>query len=514
MAREGECFEAFAVIGGRFAAVGSEASFKGWDAAERIDLGGSTVLPGMIDSHLHLSIFARTLSEVYLGDCRSIGEVVQKLSERASTVSEGGWIVGGSLDDEKLIERRMPNRLDLDLASSNHPILISRCCLHMHAANSLAMDLAGLTASNEDSGLFETFPDGTLNGILRETAVSSVINIIPDICARSSDAKNLLARTLALMSSRGLTGIHCLPGYPGESLDRFSLLQELRREGRLPIRLYMCSSEYPSFGMSTGFGDDMLRYGFYKIFSDGSLGARDAAMLNAYSDDPGNSGTLFHTQEELVSLMRKAYDMDVQIGIHAIGDRGVEAAISAFEAVYRENEKKDPRFRLIHASVTNQEQIERMKRLPLMIDIQPAFATSADIDWMDARVGPERAKYAYPFRTFIDNGVLLAGGSDCPVETFDPFFGIYGAVNRQAADGHPEGGFYPQERLSVYEAISLYTKNAAYASFEESIKGTVEEGKLADFIVIKEDPFEIDPKRLKDIEVEKTYLGGELMPKP
>jgi predicted amidohydrolase YtcJ len=508
MASEGEVAQAIAVRGDRIAAVGSDSELLQWEG-EKEDLHGKTVIPGLIDSHIHTTLTARALNSVLLGDCESVADIVRKLKERAEKEPPGTWIIGIGFDHEKLAEKRMPNRFDLDLASAQHPIVISRCCLHIHSVNSLALKAAKTGENGESKELLDALPDGGLLGVIREDAIVPVLAAAPDIAADREAAKDMLEKTMLAMSATGLTGAHCLPGYEADSLDRIGLFQELESQGRLPLRVCLCFSSCPSFGIETGFGNSKIKYGFFKIFSDGSLGSRDAAMIEDYTDDPGNKGMLVHTQEELLSLMRKAHNNRIQIGIHAIGDRGVDEALTAFETIWQENPREGTRFRLIHASIVSESLIERMKRLPIVLDVQPSFMASVDLDWTDFRVGP-RAKHAYPFKTFLREGIRLAGGSDCPVEIFNPFLGIHGAVNRQAADLHPEGGFHPEERISVYEAISVYTKGSAYAAFEEDEKGTIEKGKLADFVVLDRDPFEIEKSELCKVEVIASFLGGKL----
>jgi predicted amidohydrolase YtcJ len=507
MASEGEVAQAIAVKGDRIIAVGTDSDLLKWEG-EKVNLFGKTVIPGLIDSHIHTTLTARALNSVLLGDCESMADIIKKLKERAEKEAPGTWIVGIGFDHEKLAEKRMPNRFDLDLASVDHPIIISRCCLHIHSVNSLAIEIAKLGENGENKDLLDAAPDGTLLGIVREDAVVPVLAAAPDIAADREVAKDMLEKTMLAMSATGLTGVHCLPGYEADSLDKIGLFQELESQGRLPLRVFLCFSDYPSFGIETGFGNSKIKYGLFKIFSDGSLGSRDAAMIEDYTDDPGNKGMLVHTQEELVSLMRKAHDNRIQIGIHAIGDRGVDEALTAFETIWQENPREGTRFRLIHASVVSESLIERMKKLPIVLDVQPSFMASVDLDWTDFRVGP-RAKYAYPFKTFLREGIRLAGGSDCPVEIFNPFLGIHGAVNRQAADMHPIGGFHPEERLSVYEAISVYTKGSAYAAYEENDKGTLEPGKFADFVALDRDPFEIDKSELCKVAVLASFLGGK-----
>ena len=251
----------------------------------------------------------------------------------------------------------------------------------------------------------------------------------------------------------------------------------------------------------------MVKYGFYKLFVDGNLGGRTAALLEPYSDDPDTVGHCNYTQDEFTALVRAAYQRNIQVGTHVIGDRAADMLTTAIETVYNEDPKPDPRFRMIHMTVLNEDIIQRISKLPVIIDTQPLFIHT-DMPWMYDRVG-ERSKYVNPWGRLLKEGMILTGGSDAPGTGHDPWEGIYAIVNRKDLGGTPDGGWYPENCVSVYEALRMYTANAAYSSFEEDIKGTIKEGKLADFVVLDEDIFKMDPMKIKDIKVRATYLGGK-----
>ncbi len=291
--------------------------------------------------------------------------------------------------------------------------------------------------------------------------------------------------------------------------EDITIYRELEKEGRLPVRVFVCLDElfekedYNEAKMSKA------NYGSYKLFVDGSLGSGSAALLEPYSDNQNNRGILICSQEELNNKMINAYEKGMQPAIHAIGDKSLEMTISSIENTLKLFPYNGQRFRIIHAQLINKGLLERMKKLPLVVDIQPSFVSS-DLHWLKDRLGENRLKQGgYVWKTMLDAGLILTGGSDCPVESYNPFEGIFAAVTRQDRKGYPEGGWYPKEKLSIYEAICLYSKNAAYATCEENVKGTIEKGKLADFIIIDRDPFLIKPIDIQNIKVLKTFVGGE-----
>ncbi|MCQ5027471.1 amidohydrolase [Oscillibacter valericigenes] len=506
---EGEATEAFAVRDHKILAVGATEEISSIACNKIVDLKGRTVLPGFIDAHLHLLAYGAGLLSVELRGTESIAEVSDLLRKRALETPKGEWIRGLNFDQERFREGRMPTREDLDTVSTEHPILISRYCQHVHVANSLALEMAGIdrTFAAADE-LCKTDERGEPNGILWDTSVSPILGIIPDPIA-GYEAKKRAAREVCRdMARYGITGAHTVRGRHVDLDEYLNIYQDLEDEGHLPVRIYASFDEFPNLPFRTGLGNEKVRYGYYKIYVDGSLGGRGAYFSEPYNDAPEICGAMIHTPEEIEELVRRANNMGLQIGVHCIGDKAIECVVSAIEKAYAENPRPDARFRLIHVLGINKELIERCKKLPVMFDIQPKFLSS-DVHWAEDRLGPERSSYGFAWKKLIDAGFVVTGSSDCPVEPYNPFLGIYAAVTRQDLDGWPEDGWYPENKLSVYEALSLYTKNGAYASFEENLKGTIAPGKLADFIVIDADPYQVPPEKLKDIQVLETYLGGE-----
>lgn len=512
MDTEGESYAAMAINGERIVRTYKKGEEITEQADEVIDLEGKAVLPGFIDCHMHLLSYTQSLQSVSLRGCTSWQECKERLMERARNTPKGEWVRGAAFNHEDWDVPVLPDRHELDAISTEHPIMIGRYCMHVSVVNTMALKLAGIDRDfvPEAENSVEYDQNGEPSGVLWEDAISPVLNIIPDKLATFEAKKDAIAEVIKDMNQYGLTGGHPIQGKFCDAKEYLDIYQDLEKEGRMPIRLYVSFDEYPVFGMKTGFGNNKLKYGFFKIYSDGSLGSRAAALFEPYSDDPGAGGVCNYSQEEINRMCQKAYDMNLQIGIHAIGDKGLDMALKAIENCYYKNPKPDCRFRLIHVMCTNEDLIARMKKLPVILDIQPKFVSS-NVKWSEERLGPERARYSYPWRRLIDEGFILTGSSDSPVEPYNPFLGIYAVTTRQDLNGFPEGGYYPEQKVSTYEAIQMYTKNAAISTFEEEKKGTIAEGKLADFIVLDTDPFAVEAEKLKDILVEQTWLGGELV---
>lgn len=509
MAKEGETFEAMAVRDGKIADTGTNEEMTAYGSGSVTDLNGKTVLPGFIDSHIHLLSYCEGKGNVDLSGAKSLEELKGLLKARAEVTPEGKWITGVGFDHEHFPDKKFPDKCDLDSVSRTHPIFISRYCMHGHAANSLAMKLAGITDgySPEVEGSAIRNENGELTGVLWENSALPVIKTVPEYLDTYESKLEAVRQASLELSACGITGVTPIQGKACQSMEYLGIYQQLAERGELTVRVYAAFDEFPSFDIRSGFGNDMVKYGFFKIYSDGSLGSRTAALFEPYSDDPGNTGILIYSRGELESLVAKVYRAGLQVGIHAIGDRAMDMVVGAMEKSYYADPRKDYRFRLIHSSVLTPGILERMKKLPLVLDVQPSFV-STDLPWIEKRLGKERAELTFAWKTLMDSGLVLTGSADAPVESFNPLLGIYSAVTRRGWDGSPAEGWNPQEKLTPYEAVCLYTKNAAYASYEEKKKGTLEKGKFADFAVLNEDIFRVEPEKIRSLYVEQTYLGG------
>jgi predicted amidohydrolase YtcJ len=479
---------------------------------EVFDLKHHTVLPGLIDDHVHFLNTCINMRTVDLRECRSLTEIQEKLRKRIRNAEPGEWIQGHGFDHTTFTcDRKLPTRWDLDNVSTDHPIIIKRVCMHLVVANSLALDKTNIRPHqliNKKEAIVET---GELNGIICEQDIELLLKGVPDIMASDALKKEILVEGFQKVIGCGLTSIRPCHVKALNLPDPIRLYHELDSENRLPVRVCVDSDELHIFGAMAYPESRKVKYGAYKLFVDGALGARTAALSDPYLDQPDSLGVLNHSQEQCNDLVMKAYAQGVQTAIHAIGDQGIDMAVSAMEyATSRTGMKPDYRFRLVHASVMRDDLFARLKHLPVVIDVQPSLMRQS-IVWAEDRIGNERSRYLYAFKTLMEEGFCLAGGSDSPGEDMNPFLGIAYAVTRQNPDGYPKGGWYPDQRLSVHEALELYTMNAAYASFEEDVKGSLRPNKLADFIVIDKDILSLPPKDIHTIKVLATVCDGDLV---
>jgi predicted amidohydrolase YtcJ len=495
--------QAVAVRDGRIVAVGNSAEIRSWigKATQIVDLAGRAVLPGFIDTHVHVSGFGRSLEGINLRHVESIKELQIRLEEHVQKLANGKWITGHGWDQDRLGEKRYPTRWDLDAVSPNNPVVFTRVCGHACVLNSKALALANITSRTDSPSwgqIDKNAATGEPTGVLRESAMNLVWAIMPK--PSEKELIEICSRACHRAIETGLTSIHWIVNSSKEVL----IIQKLRENHRLPLRVYILFpaellEQLVGLGLRTGFGDDCVKIGSLKVLVDGSLGARTAALREPYSDEPSTKGMILYTQDELNALVLEAHEAGLQLAIHAIGDKTVNMALSAIEGALAKAPKKDHRHRIEHASVLTRELISAMKRDEVIASVQPHFTVS-DF-WAVDRVGPRRARWVYPFRSLLTEGMKVTGGSDSPVEPISPLLGIWAAVTRRSS---------PEERLTVDEALRLYTINAAFASFEEDIKGSIESGKLADLIILSQDPHEVSPEKIKDIEVEMTIVGGQI----
>ncbi|MBU5625587.1 amidohydrolase [Oscillibacter sp. MSJ-2] len=520
MKSENDAMSAVVVDNGKFLYCGNDDEARrivtegkaagAWETGEIVDLGGKCVLPGFIDNHQHVQTYAKNALKVDLSDATSIVEVKERIRERIAREPEGKLILGCAFDDTRFDEKRLPTRWDLDEVSPNNPVLIGRYCTHISVANSLALQKCGISEESALTEGYERDAEHRLTGCMHEREAAEMVNVINGgVDLSYEELKDIMGEALHRCNSYGITSIHPIQGKMCNLFEKTDLYQDLYDEGRLSARIYMGDDELPGCSIRTGLGDDMMKYGFYKIYTDGSLGGHTALMTRPYYDVPETSGTCHYNQEELDEMVKAAYDRNIQIGVHAIGDQAVEMTLTALKKAYEANPRPwdQIRFRLIHCSLINPKIIEMLKELRVIIDMQPGYV-STNIHWSDDRVGPDRAPYLFAWKTLMNMGLTLCGSSDHPCENLNPLVGIYAVETRSGYDGYLPKGWQPQERLSRYEAVCLYTKNAAYSSFDEDKKGTIEVGKLADFTVFDQDVFGVQAPELLKIKVEKTYLGG------
>ena len=494
--------EAIAIHDGKIIAVGSNKKILKHKSRNMrtIDCKRKTVVPGLVDSHVHMLEFGLFLQELDLRNAKSIKEMQENLREHAEKNPELPWILGGRWDEEKFREKRYPTRHDLDMIVSDKPVFLTRVCGHLAVVNSRALKLAHITKHTRvKGGKVDLDPStGEPNGILRDNTMDIVSKHIP-----KPDKENY-AKACSLACENavkfGLTEVHWLVS----SAEEVRVLQTMVSEDKLPLRVYLgipakMLNEIACLGLVSGFGNDMLKVGFIKILADGSLGARTAALRKPYADDPKTRGMMLYTQKKLCKLILKAHTSGLQIGVHAIGDRAIEKVIQALRMALKTMPRKDHRHRIEHCSILNAELIAQMKELELIASVQPHFVVS-DV-WTVNRVGPERARWAYPFKTLLDEGITVASGSDCPVEQINPLLGLWAATNREDK---------PKENLTFEEALRTYTINTTFASFDENRKGTIEKGKYADLTILSENIDQAKTEKIRDVNVAMTIVNGKI----
>lgn len=479
--------------------------------SEVIDLKGKLLLPGFIDNHTHFIEGGFYLMGLDLRPARSREEFKQILRDYVGT-HNGEWITGGNWDHEQWENTNLPTKEMIDDFSPDTPILIDRYDGHMSLANSYALKLAGITKMTPSPAgglIVKDAKTGEPTGILKDEASGLVYAVIP---ARTLQQKKTAAfRALKEARENGITSLHDI-SYTND----LRVYQQLENEGVLTCRIYtrLPISGYKNLvneGIQAGFGSTRLKIGSLKAFADGSLGSSTALFFEPYTQDPSTYGLAMDVV--LDGRLRKwALDADangLQISIHAIGDSANALMLDLFQEIIDTNKRWDRRFRIEHAQHVRFEDIIRFADLGIIASAQPYHAIDDGV-WAEKRIG-QRIRYTYPFRSFLDSNVMLCFGSDWPVAPLNAIYGIYAAVTRRTLDGKNPTGWIPEQKISVAEAIKCYTINCAYASYEENIKGSIEVGKLADLVVLSDDIFSIDPLKIKQVKVDMTVLGGEII---
>ncbi len=523
MEADGKKVESLGIKNGIIKFAGTNEESSNYKSSEVIDLDGKVMVPGLADSHMHMYAYCQNQTSVNLESARSIDDMICLMKQKVKNIPCGNWVKGVNFDQSKFKENRFPTRYDLDKISTEHPIVIKRCCLHAVVANSMALKLSGVTKGYDGGtgGIVEFDTDNEPNGILREQCTKIFDEIIPDPLSDEKERIKIMQEVLKDMASKGVTTIHTYAAKIWRYDEDIELYKTLEKEGKLPVRVTVCLDEIFEPEVLTQEKKNnpyrMVQYGSYKLFTDGSLGSRSAALKEPYCDDKGNKGFVICTQDELNDRVLTAYKKGLQPAIHAIGDAALDMTLSAIEhslestrklGMTDEEQSLRLPFRIIHAQMIDEKLLDRMKKLPLVLDIQPIFLCT-DLHWIENRIGSERAKNAYCWKTMKDAGLIQTGGSDCPVEYFDPLKGIYGATSRKDMNGYPDGGYMPKEKLSIYDSFLLFTKNVHYATGQEDKLGTLEIGKFADMVVLDKNPFESLEEELLNIKVLKTFVAGK-----
>lgn len=501
-----------AVLGDKIIAVGSDADTKSLVGPKTkvIDAKGKLVIPGFNDAHVHFLETGAQLSSVDLRDAKTPQEFVERIKAFAAKLPKGRWILGGKWDHENWTPNNLPTAAMIDAATPDNPVFIDRLDGHMALANSLAMKLASVNKDTKDVEGGEIVRDASGNptGVFKDAAMNYVAKVIPDF----SFEQKLEAAQAATdhAASLGVTSVQDMSA--GTDVGVY---QELLRRGTLKTRVYACSplSDYKRWqntGLHQAFGDAMLRVGCLKGYSDGSLGSTTAWFFEPYKDDPKTSGLASDEIPKMPEMIAAADKAGLQIMIHAIGDRANATVLDNFSNAEQANGYRDRRFRIEHSQHLRQEDIKRFGRQKVVASMQP-FHIIDDGRWAWKRLDEKRLKGTYAFRTLLDSGGVLAFGSDSPVAPLNPIWGVYAAVTRRTLDDKNPNGWLPEQKISVDETLRAFTWGSAYAEFQENVKGTIEVGKLADFVVLSDDIFTIEPVRIRDVRVMLTVVNGKVV---
>jgi len=478
--------------------------------AFRIDAAGSSVIPGMTDSHLHLTALSRQRSALSLFEASSKEELLEMIRRRASELGPGDWVYGVRFDNSRWADTTLPTLEELDSLGIPNPVLLLRVCAHLHVVNSRALQEAGLAAEDISGAGAVRDKKGCFTGTLRESFAQPVVQAMKRSSTGGIREAVALREAMLELASQGITCIHtCSASSYGleENLEAFHYLHD---KGELPIRIRLYSDVAIPGWTKSGEGDDWLCYGGKKFFLDGSLGGRTAAMTFPYEDDPSTRGMLNMDTGEFIEQVREEHLAGNQVQVHAIGDAAIDQFIKAMEALKDLAPLKEGlRHRVVHIQICRPDQIERLARLGVVCDIQPVFVPS-DIHITKARVGKDRLGWAYAWKSMLQKGVLLTGSSDAPVEPTNPWRGIWAAVNRVDDEGKPEGGWLPDQRLTVDEALALFTLNPAKAVGAEDRFGSLRPGKAADLVILDRNIYRTPPEELRQVRPVMTIVGGEV----
>jgi predicted amidohydrolase YtcJ len=508
--------EAVACRDGRIAAVGTNEAVRRWigPGTRVIDLKGRRVVPGFNDAHVHFLSGGQNLAGVQLRSARSQAEFRERLRAFAARLPKGRWILGGDWDHENWTPADLPTRRLIDDVTPDNPVFVSRLDGHMALANSLALRLAHITRSTPDppGGTIVRDARGEPAGVLKDAAMDPVERVIP--APSPEEMAGAIRAAMREAAEHGVTSVQDMSAAP----DVLAVYQELLARRELTVRIYGFQplprwARLAQVGLRTAFGGEQLKIGGLKGFADGSLGSTTALFFEPYLDAPKTSGLAndeMIPESRMRDNIRAADRAGLQVAVHAIGDRANQIILDMFQEVERQDGPRDRRFRIEHAQHLRRDDISRFGRQHVIASMQPYHCID-DGRWAEKRIGPERAKGTYAFRSLLDTGATLAFGSDWPVAPLDPLMGIYAAATRRTLDGKHPDGWIPEQRITVAEAVRAYTTGSAIAGFDERQKGTLEPGRLADLVVLSGDIFTIDPRAIEPTRVDVTVFDGRVI---
>jgi predicted amidohydrolase YtcJ len=506
---------AVAIVGDRIVEVGSVDAVDRWRGAETqvVDAGGRRVVPGFNDAHVHFVDGGRQLDSVDLKDAASPDEFARRIGERAKS-KPGEWILGGDWDDQRWTPPQLPTRSLVDPTTNGTPVFVSRYDGHMALANSAALGRAGITEKTEDppGGVIVRDGTGMPTGVLKDAAMELVRRVIPKMTVEQRT--RAVKRAMEHAESLGVTSVQDMnPTY-----DDVAVYADLANRGELTVRIYAAPMEtgwydQAKIGIHRSFGSPWLRIGAVKGYADGSLGSTTAYFFEPYTDAPNTRGLLsdeMQNVEEMRTRLQAADYAGLQLCIHAIGDAAISQVLDIFSHITRTNGDRDRRLRIEHAQHIAPKDFDRFAALKVIASVQPYHAID-DGRWAERRIGPLRIKTTYAFRTLIDRGVRLALGTDWTVAPLNPMLTLYAATTRATLDDRNPNGWVPEQKISVEEALTAYTRGSAFAEFQDAVKGTIARGRLADLVVLTDDILAIPPAAIKDVRVLTTIVGGKVV---
>ena len=512
LVNKGDTVQAVLTKGGQIVATGDTEILREKfydDISEEHNLRGNTMIPGLVDSHLHLIGHGEKLLRLDFSKIKNSAEMLEKIKQRASEVPEGSWITGEGWNENQLENNKILHRKELDKVAPNHPVLLRRICRHAIIVNSKALQLANISNETIDpaGGVIVRDEDQHPTGYLLDKAQEIVLNIAP--LPTLEEIQYALETSIKDCYKKGLVGGHTEDlSYYGSLENALKAYENVVKKGiKFRSHLLVHHQVVGEFHEKKRVENQFIEFGAIKIFADGALGGRTALLSFPYKDDPTTSGVAIHTKEELEVLMKTAREHEMEVAVHAIGDLAFEWIIDLIE---KHPPKKGQHDRLIHAQILREELIEKAKSLPIILDIQPRFVAS-DFPWVIDRIGEEYLQTCYAWKTLIGAGIPCAGGSDAPIEPVDPILGIYAAITRTSDYEDSGKSYLPEQRLSVFEAVELYTKGSAYAIHKESTRGMIKPGFVADFTVFDQDIFMVDSEQLLNTNIVMTIVDNDIL---
>jgi predicted amidohydrolase YtcJ len=479
---------------GRIIAVGNSADVQGFiDLGWQVlDLGGKTVLPGFIDTHEHMMLTGQMAASVHLDDVENLAQIMERIAAKAEETEKGDWIRGSYLNEQNIAEKQMPTRMDLDKVCPDKPVFLLHATCHMCSFNSRALELIQLPLNLEGVDMAASQP----TGVVRDPGILTFVAPTMSRLTPHDDKVEFLRAAAGMALNKGITTLHALDGGdlgPGDTHIIWG------NRHYLPVRI-VCYNQSMDLSEVRELG--LPRVGGC-ICADGAFEAHTAALFEPYHDDPDNYGALTYSQATMDTFILEANRAGLQVAVHCESDRSIEQVLWAMEKALRDFPRSDHRHRIEHLELPTFYQIERMARAGIMTGMQPAFIPAfigqENMEYYGALLGKERLRRVHPYRTILDQGIPICGGSDSPVTPYDPLAGIQAAIN------HPNA----EERITLQQALEMFTKTAAYSAFEENEKGTIEPGKLADLVVLEADPFAVDTKKIADLRIEQVFVGGK-----